>query len=310
VALEKTRLSEVVTVPAEAGSVGGSTAYLRPGEQVSVSALLRGLLVASGNDAAQTLALHVGRGSVDRFVGLMNEKASELGLDETTFLNPHGLDEPGHLSSAEDATLLVRHALGIPFLRDALGRTSITSSGGRVVPSTDDLLESWKPLVGGKTGHTASAGWSEAGAARARGVTVYGTILGADSRGERNQALRRLLTYGLARYRRVAAVDAGLVYALAETGYGRSSVELVAPRTLVRTVPEKTPLLQRVVAPTSVGLPVRRGQRLGRVEVWNGDRLVASSNLVAATSISEPGLAGKAAWFAERTAENLWDLVT
>ena len=70
------------------------------------------------------------------------------------------------------------------------------------------------------------------------------------------------------------------------------------------------PLLERTVVPTMVGLPVRKGERLGRIEVWEGDRLVASSNLIAAASVSEPGALGKAAWFAERTAENVWDIVT
>ncbi len=115
-------------------------------------------------------------------VALMNAKARELGLENTTFRNPHGLDETGHLSSAEDATRLVRYALGIPFIRDALDRSSVELPGGRELETTDELLGSWPPLVGGKTGHTADAGWSQAAAARARGVTVYGTVLGSDSR--------------------------------------------------------------------------------------------------------------------------------
>jgi hypothetical protein len=100
------------------------------------------------------------------------------------------------------------------------------------------------------------------------------------------------------------------VYATAETGYGQPDVELVAARTVPRTVHESTSLVERVVAPTELGLPVRQGQRLGRVEIWAGDRLVASSNLVAAEDVSEPGFLRKSAWFAERTAANLWGLVS
>ena len=102
-------------------------------------------------------------------------------------------------------------------------------------------------------------------------------------------------------------IDASRVYGEADTEYGQAHVELVAPQTLLRTVREGVPLLERTVVPTMVGLPVRKGERLGRVEVWEGDRLVASSNLIAAASVSEPGALGKAAWFAERTAENLWE---
>jgi D-alanyl-D-alanine carboxypeptidase (penicillin-binding protein 5/6) len=310
VTLERARLSDVVRVSPRASGVGESTVYLQPGERLTVADLLRATLIRSANDAAEALALHVGNGSVPRFVGLMNEKARELGLVDTTFRNPHGLDAAGHVSSARDATLLVRYALGVPFIGDALGRTSVSLPGGRMFPTTDDLLETWSPLLGGKTGNTHAAGWSEAAAARSQGVTVYGTVLGSDTRAARNDALRELLGYGLARYRRVAAIDSSRVYAEAETGYGRAQVELVVPRTLVRTVREGAPLVERVVAPGVVALPVREGQRLGRVEVYAGNRLIASSSLVAAQAVSEPGLLGKAAWYTRRTAENFWELVT
>ena len=310
VALEHARPSDVVRVDPAAASVGGSTIFLQGGEEITVAELVRGTLIPSANDAAFALALHAGGGSIERFVSLMNEKAAVLALSDTSFVNPHGLDEPGHLSSARDATLLVRHALGIPLLRDALGRTTFSLPGGREFPTTDDLNASWPPLLGGKTGHTQAAGWSETGAARAGGVTVYGAILGADSRTARNDALRSLLEYGLASYRRVAAVDSSRVYATAETGYGKPDVDLVAARTLPRSVHESTSLVERIVAPVAVGLPVRKGQRLGRVEVWDGDRLVASSNLVAASGIDDASLFRKAGWLGARTAENVWELVS
>jgi D-alanyl-D-alanine carboxypeptidase (penicillin-binding protein 5/6) len=309
VALEHARPSDVVRVSPLAAQVGGSTIFLRAGDELTVAELVRGALIPSANDAATALAAHVGDGSLARFVSLMNAEARELGLRDTSFVNPHGLDAAGHVSSARDATVLVRHALGVPIVRDALSRSSFSHPAGREFETTNDLL-SWPPLVGGKTGHTEDAGWSQAAAATGRGTTVYGTVLGGDTRAKRNDALETLLRYGLASYRRVAAIDATRVYAEAETGYGRPFVELVAPCTVTRTVLGTRSLLERVVAPTVVGLPITKGQRLGRVEVWDRDRLVASSNLVAAETVSEPGLFGKAKWFAERTASNLWELVS
>ncbi len=310
VTLEHARLSEVVTVAPRSASVGESSAFLRTGEQLPVSTLLRAMLVASANDAADALAVHVGRGSPERFVALMNAKARELGLDETVFANPHGLDEPGHVSSAEDVTALVSYALGISFIRDALDRGSVELPSGRELPTTDDLLEAWPPLIGGKTGHTADAGWSQAAAARARGVTVYGAVLGSPSRSARNEALVQLLSYGLGQYHRVATIATSRVYAESETGYDEPAVELVAPRPIVRTVRKGKPLVERVIAPGVVELPVRRGQRLGRVEIYDGKRLIASSQLVAAESVSEPSRLEKSAWYAKRTASNLWGLVS
>jgi len=310
VVLEHARPGDVVRVSPRAAGLGGSTVYLRAGEELTVAALIRALLVPSANDAAQALALHVGRGSTDRFVALMNEKARELGLTDTTFVNAHGLDARGHVSSARDATLLVRHALGIPLLRDALSRSSVTLPGGREFETTDDLLRSWPGLVGGKTGHTRDAGWSQAAAASARGVTVYGAVLGSDTREARNDALRELLVYGLRQYRRVEVVDRGRVYAEAVTGYGRPAVQLVAARRVVRTLRAGTGLVERVVAPRAVVLPVEEGRRLGRVDVYAEGRLLATSPLVAAETVSEPGLFGKARWYATRTLDNLWEMVT
>jgi D-alanyl-D-alanine carboxypeptidase (penicillin-binding protein 5/6) len=310
VVLERARLSDVVRVSPRVARVGESTVYLRAGEELLVADLVRAMLIRSANDAAQALAIHVGRGSVDRFVAWMNAKAERLGLGDTSFENPHGLDMRGHVSSARDATLLVRYALGVPFLRDALGRSRVSLPGGRTFPTTDDLLESWPPLVGGKTGHTRAAGWSEAAAASAGGATVYGAVLGSDTRDARNGALRELLTYGLSRYRRVRVIDPSRVYAEADTGYGRPAAQLVARRAAVRTLLVGTPLVERVVAPESVSLPVAKGQRLGRLEVYDGKHLVASTELVAAAAVSEPGPLGKALWFATRTAENVWEMVT
>jgi D-alanyl-D-alanine carboxypeptidase (penicillin-binding protein 5/6) len=310
VVLDNARLSDVVRVGPTAARVGESTMYLRTGDELTVADLLRGMLVPSANDAAEALALYVGRGSAERFVDLMNAKAKQLGLRDTHFENPHGLDEPGHVSSARDVTVLVRRALGIPFVRAALSRETLTLPGRPTLETTDDLLGSWPPLVAGKTGHTGNAGWAEAAGARAHGTTVYGAVLGSSSRADRNVALKDLLQYGLARYRPVRVVSATRVYARAKTGYGKRPVDLVAPRAIVRPVRTSVSLTERTVAPTSVTLPVRKGQPLGRVDVYEGKRLVASSRLVAASGVSVPGLPGKTLWFATRTAENLWGIVT
>ena len=309
VALERAKPSEVVTVSPTAAGLGGSTLFLRPNEQLELGTLVRGMLVPSANDAAAALAIHVA-GSTTAFVSLMNAKARALGLRDTSFRNPHGLDAPGHVSSARDATLLLRQALRKPLIREALSSTRFTLGPGRSFVTTNDLLSSWRPLLAGKTGHTAAAGWSQAAAATGNGTTVYGTVLGGDTRGSRNDALESLLRYGIASYRRVAAVDSSRVYAETETGYGQPSARLVPKRTVLTTLLAGKSLVERTVAPTSVELPVRKGQRLGRVEVWDGSELVAGVQLVAAEAVDEPSTLVKARWLAGRTADNLWGLLT
>jgi serine-type D-Ala-D-Ala carboxypeptidase (penicillin-binding protein 5/6) len=309
VALERARPDAVVTVPAAATGVGESSLFLRPGERVTVRDLAVGALVPSANDAALALALYVGRGSVTRFVALMNAKARELGLRDTHYVNPHGLDEPGHVSSARDSATLIRAALSVPLIRRAVHLTQAVVAG-REVTSTDDVLAVEHRIVGAKTGHTDGAGWSQVAAARARGVTVYATVLGSPSRTARNDAVLALVRWGLAQYRPVVAITTGRTYAMARAPYGRDAVRLVALRPVVHTAHVGRPLVERVVAATSVSLPLTRHARLGEVRVYDGSRLVASAPLVAATEVPEPGVLGKARWYATRTLHNLAGLVS
>jgi D-alanyl-D-alanine carboxypeptidase (penicillin-binding protein 5/6) len=310
VALERAKPEDLVTVPPASASVGESTANLRAGERLSVADLVRAALIQSANDAAHALAFHVGRGSEARFVALMNERARQLGLDETHFVRPDGLDVPGHLSSASDATTLARIAMQRPLIREIVRQRTATIAGGRVLHTWNDLLASFPGLVGVKTGHTSGAGWSQVAAARGRGLTIYATILGSPSRGQRNSDLSELLAWGLAQYRVVDAIASGRVYARAETEYGRPAVRLVAPRPLVKVTRVDRMLVEQVVAPTKVELPVRRGQRLGEVRVFAGRTLLGTRPLVAAETIERPSFAGRARWYAGRTLSNLGGLFT
>jgi serine-type D-Ala-D-Ala carboxypeptidase (penicillin-binding protein 5/6) len=309
VTLEHAGLDDVVTVSRRTSQVGESTINLRPGERITVSELIEAALIQSANDAAWALAEHVGGGSVPRFVELMNAKARALGLANTHFENPSGLDAEGHYSSARDVTKLALVAMRKPFVRRTVRlRTGIAA--GRPLATWNDLLGRFPGLIGVKTGHTALAGWSQVAAAHGRGITIYATLLGSPTREQRNADLGDLLVWGLSRYRPVFAVAAGRVYATATTGYGRAPVRLVAARPLRRAVRFGRPLVERVVAPSVVSLPVRKGQRLGVVRVYERGRLLGERPLVAAESVSAPGLGGKLSWYAKRTVAHAWGLVT
>ncbi len=310
VALEHTRPSELVTVSRAAAGVGGATVHLRPGEQVSVQDLVKAALIQSANDAANALADHVGRKTGRSFVALMNLRARSLGLTDTHFVRPDGLDVPGHVSSARDVTRLARFAMRRAVVRRVVTQRAATIAGGRTVRTWNDLLYSFPGLIGVKTGHTSAAGWSQVAAVRRGTVTVYAALLGSPSRARRNADLTALLSFGLGRYRSVSAVSTGRVYARVTTQYGRDAVPLVARRPLARTVRIDRPLVERVVAPAVVGLPVERGQRLGEVRVYDGRRLLGRRVLVAGRSVARPSLAGRAAWYASRVADGVWDWVT
>jgi serine-type D-Ala-D-Ala carboxypeptidase (penicillin-binding protein 5/6) len=301
VALEHSDLDDVVKVRSDAAAVGESTINLRAGERITVRDLVEAALIQSANDAADALADYVGHGSSARFVALMNAKARRLGLRRTRFTRPDGLDAPGHLSSARDVTALAEAAMRLPAVRSIVRRRTATISGGRVLHTWNDLLGLFPGLVGVKTGHTAGAGWCEVGAAHRYGVTLYATVLGSPTRSQRNADLAALLRWGLSRYRSVWLVRPGRVYLRAEVGYGRSPIAVLPARGLVRPVRIDRPLVERVVAPSALALPVRKGSRLGEVRVYSGRRLVAHVGLVAGRSVSRPGFGGRVGFYAGRT---------
>jgi D-alanyl-D-alanine carboxypeptidase (penicillin-binding protein 5/6) len=310
VALDHLSLDDPVTVPRSATLVGESSIHLRTGEQMTVRDLLEGTLIPSANDAATALALAASGGSLTRFVGWMNDRAAALGMADTHFVNPHGLDVPGHVSSARDTVTLLRAALANPVIRRYAATERALLPGDREVETTDDLLARYSPLLAGKTGHTDGAGWAEVAAARSGPVTVYASVLGEPSRESRNDDLESLLEWGIAQYRRVLAVDAARVYATAPAPYGLPAVALMAPRSVVRLQRVGVPLVETVVAPTEASLPVKRGQRLGTVRIYERGRLVAHSPLVAARAVERPDALGRTRWYAARTLHHLASLVT
>src|SRR2546421_11048558 len=224
--VERTKPSDVVTVALGAASVGESSIELRAGERLTVRELLEAALIQSANDAADALAVYVGHGSESRFVAMMNTRARQLGLRDTHFARPDGLDAPGHYSSVRDVTLMARLLMHRPAVRQIVRMRAATILGGRSLHTWNDLLYSYPGIFGVKTGHTSAAGWSEVAAARRRGVSIYATLIGSPDRGRRNADLTRLLDWGFSRYVEVRPVVQGRAYAEAALGYGRRPLRL------------------------------------------------------------------------------------
>jgi serine-type D-Ala-D-Ala carboxypeptidase (penicillin-binding protein 5/6) len=308
--LERTQLTDVVTVTPHAVTVGESSVNLQPGERLTVRDLVEACLIQSANDAAWALAEHVGRGDANRFVALMNRRARQLGLSDTNFVRPDGLDAAGHVSSARDVTKLARILMQKRVVRQIVAMRDATIEGGRRLHTWNDLLGNVPGVIGVKTGHTSTAGWSEVAAVRGPGVIVYATVIGSPARSTRNGDLVELMKWGLAQFRVAPIISTGRVYARAETPYDREEVSLVAPRSVRRAVRVTRPLVERVVAPRGVELPVRKGEQLGEVRVCDRGRLIARSPLVAERSVDEPNAVHRAGWYAGQAAHNMWSWVT
>ena len=307
VALDHARWNDVVRVRSDAAAVGESTVHLRAGERIRVGDLVKAALIQSANDAAVALADYVGHGNREAFVSMMNEKAQELGLERTHFIRPDGLDVRGHYSTAKDVTTLAEFAMRNPRIRSTVRIRNDTIPGGRHLHTWNDLLGVFKGLYGVKTGHTGTAGWCEVAAVRRNGVTLYTTVLGSPTRSQRNTDLASLLRWGISRYRPVWLVPPGRVYLQASVGYGKGRVPIVAARQVARAVRIDKPLVERVVSPAALGLPVERGQRVGEVRVYSGRKLVARQPLIADRSVAKPGLGGRAGFYAGRTLTHMKD---
>ena len=307
--MEHAKKDDVVRITGPAPSVGESTINLRPGERLKVSDLLAAALIQSANDAAYALATYVG-GSVPKFVRMMNERARELGLDHTHYVVPDGLDTPGHYSSARDTYTLAREDMKHPLFRRIVKRTGGDISGGRTLYTWNDLLKTYPGTIGIKTGHTDNAGWSEVAAARRDGVTMYAVILGGPTRGRRNHDLASLLDWGFGHYGQITLVSGTRTYAMARLPYSTRTVPLVAAGRVRKSVLLDHPLVERVVAPSTLDLPVREGDPVGEIVVYDGDRVVARRALISPLTISAPSVFTRARWYAGRALDEAGDMLS
>jgi serine-type D-Ala-D-Ala carboxypeptidase (penicillin-binding protein 5/6) len=276
VARRDLRPGAMVTAPAYNAIPGESLLGLRAGERITVRDLLYGLLLVSGNDAAEALA-QAAAGSEDAFVAAMNRAAQRLDLDDTSYANPIGLDEAGNFSSARDLARLAVVLRDDPLFRRIFDtREEVLESGARrrTVVNLNNLVLTVPYVNGVKTGHTFGAGYVLVASARRDGVELVSAVLGAPSELERDADTRALLDYGFSLYDRRTPVRRGKRMAAPALRYQDARLALAPTRQVRLTVREGQRLRTRVRAPREVEGPVERGERLGRVIVrLDGDRI-------------------------------------
>lgn len=203
VILEKADLNEKVTVSAKAGGTGGSRLGLKRGDKASVRDLLYGLMLRSGNDAAVALAEHVG-GSVKGFAKLMNEKAIELGLTNTHFVTPHGLDDANHYTTALELAKLTDYAMYNETFAKIVGTKSTTiyiNNQSRQINNTNELLGVLNGVVGVKTGFTNNAGRCLVTETKRNNMDIITIVLGADTKKDRTKDSVNLIEYTFSKYK-------------------------------------------------------------------------------------------------------------
>lgn len=277
-------LEETVTILPEWAGVEGSSIYLRPGEEISLETLLYGLLLRSGNDAALAIAGHCG-GTVENFVSQMNRKARELGMKDTSFSNPNGLDDQDHYSSAYDLAILARACLQNEALAKIAATRSITL-GTRTFTNHNKLLWRYEGCVGLKTGFTKAAGRTLVSAAKRDGVTLICVTLNAPSDWADHTAL---LDWGFAHYEARPLSQVGETVGRLPVLGGLSPVcpiEAAASLTAALAPGEKVERAWEL-SETALAAPVAQGTQVGEIVYYVNSKELARVPLVTGRDISD-----------------------
>ena len=292
-ALERARPSETFTAPAYDALSQESKINLRRGERMRVRDLLEALLLESANDAAVTLAEGIS-GSRKAFVEQMNERARQLGLRDTSYANPVGLDQAGNYSTAADlARLATRLLHNRRFARVVDMPAAVLESGARrrLVDNRNDLVARYAFVDGVKTGHTRQAGYLLVGTGHGRGgARVVTVVMGEPGEAARDSDTLALLRWGLSRFRSERALDGRRPLARAEVRhFGERRVALIPREALTVTARRGQPVERRVTAPAKLAGPLPARRRVGTVTVLRAGRPVGRVDLVTAHAVPGAG---------------------
>ncbi len=282
---------DMVTVSAYASSMGGSQVFLTEGEQISVEDLIKSVCVSSGNDAAVALAEYVG-GVTELFVEKMNNRAKELGMKDTHFINPTGLPAEGHVTSAYDIALMSRELiLKHPDIRRYTTIWMDTIRGGTFgLSNTNKLIRFYDGATGLKTGFTTDAGYCISATAEKDGMELIAVIMKGETAAKRNEDAKTLLNYGFSTY--------ALVDATPEDALGEIPVTLGVTDSVAVALPEESQTLlvekskvgsveRKVKLSDSLPAPVKKGDKVGELVISVGDEKAMKVPLQAAQSVDK-----------------------
>ncbi len=269
-AIENGQLSfdTVLTCSDSAAALGGSQIWLEPGETMSVHELLKAVTIVSANDATVMLAEAVA-GSEESFVSMMNEKAKELGMNNTNFENCTGLDSENHYSSAFDVAImsaeLLKHQKVCEYT--TIWMDSLRNGQSELV-NTNKLVRFYEGCTGLKTGTTADAGYCLSASAERDGLSLIAVVMNGQTSKDRFSGAQKLLNYGFAHYKcvEISAEDSDDIFIKVENGV-EDMVKLLAKDSFSALIKksEKGEITSQVVIPESVTAPVKKGDKIGEI---------------------------------------------
>ncbi len=290
----KLSLTDTVSCSETASSMGGSQIWLDPRETLTVDEMLKAICVASANDCVVAMAEHIA-GSEDAFVQMMNDKAKELGMSDTTFKNCHGLDEDGHVTSSYDIALMSRELLSKhPTITNYTTIWMDTLRDGKSqLSNTNKLIRTYKGATGLKTGSTSLALYNLSASATRDGLSLIAVIMKAPSTKIRFEEAKKLLDYG---FNNFAFKDFGkegdIVKTIEVTKGVSTSVDIVFKQnagTLLEKGKDKN-IEQVINLPDSISAPVTTGQKIGEASYVLDGETLATVDLVATSDVEKINL--------------------
>ena len=289
----KISLDDMVTVSENAMSYGGSTMFLETGEQLTVNDMLKGIAVASANDGCVAMAEHLA-GSESAFVDMMNEKAKELGMENTHFMNTNGLDEDDHYSSARDVAIMSRELMKHETIFNYTSIWMDTLRGGKFqLANTNKLIRFYDGANGLKTGSTSKALCCLSAAAKRNDMQLIAVVLGAPTSAERFASAKSLLDYGFANYAVNTQITAGdeVQKIAVEKGVDKE-VGVVAGdscSTLVKKGQEDN-ITKVIKIDETITAPIEAGQKIGTMTISRDGEVIADIDLNASSTVEKKGI--------------------
>ena len=289
----KISLDDMVTVSENAMSYGGSTMFLETGEQLTVNDMLKGIAVASANDGCVAMAEHLA-GSESAFVDMMNEKAKELGMENTHFMNTNGLDEDDHYSSARDVAIMSRELMKHETIFNYTSIWMDTLRGGKFqLANTNKLIRFYDGANGLKTGSTSKALCCLSAAAKRNDMQLIAVVLGAPTSAERFASAKSLLDYGFANYEVNTQITAGdEVQKIAVEKGVDEEVGVVAGdscSTLMKKGQEDN-ITKEIKIDETITAPIEAGQKIGTMTISRDGEVIADIDLNASSAVEKKGI--------------------
>lgn len=286
VAIEEGNLNDLVTVSKKAAYQEGSSIYLKEEEKLTLEELLYGIMLASGNDAAVAIAEHIS-GSVEKFARLMNKKAKEIGAKNSRFLNPHGLPQTGHVSTAYDLAMIMRYALQNEIFSRITGTRTIKKEGWtRGYKNHNKLLWSYENTTGGKTGYTKAAGRCLVSSAATKDKELVAVVM--NSPGDWVDSTN-LFEYGFENFVWKTIVnEREIIHAIKFENSLEDELELYAEDDITILVPagDKIKIEKRIQILSDIELPVRKHDVIGEILIFNQNQLIGKTKLRAANDLT------------------------